>query len=47
MPANHKWYRDYVIANTVAKTLEDLKLRWPKPHEDLAKFRRQLERESR
>ena len=47
VPANHKWYRDYVIAKTVAKTLEDLKLRWPKPHEDLAKFRRQLERESR
>jgi polyphosphate kinase 2 (PPK2 family) len=42
VPADHKWYRDYVIAKTVAHALEDLKLRWPKPHEDLAKFRRQL-----
>jgi len=31
----------------VAKTLEDLKLRWPKPHEDLAKFRRHLAVKSR
>ncbi len=47
VPANRKWYRDYVIAKTVAKALEDLRLQWPKPHEDLAKFRRQLSRESR
>jgi len=39
VPANRKWYRDYVIAKTVVKALEDLKLQWPKPHEDLAKFR--------
>src|SRR5215831_6215334 len=40
VPANHKWYRDYVIAKTVAHALEDLNLQWPKPHQDLAKFRR-------
>src|SRR5437773_8495343 len=39
VPANRKWYRDYVIAKTVVKTLEGMKLKWPKPHEDLAKFR--------
>ena len=39
VPANRKWYRDYVIAKTVVKALEGMRLRWPKPHEDLAKFR--------
>src|SRR2546425_8533237 len=39
VPANRKWYRDYVIAKTVVKALEGMKLKWPRPHEDLAKFR--------
>jgi PPK2 family polyphosphate:nucleotide phosphotransferase len=39
VPANHKWYRDYVIARTVVKALEDLKLKWPAPAKDLAKIR--------
>jgi PPK2 family polyphosphate:nucleotide phosphotransferase len=39
VPANHKWYRDYVIAQTIAKTLEKLKMMWPKPKMDLSKIR--------
>ncbi len=39
IPANRKWYRDYIIVKTVAKALEAMKLKWPKPHEDLSKFR--------
>ena len=39
IPANRKWYRDHAIAKIVVKTLEDMKLRWPKPHEDLTKFK--------
>ena len=39
IPADHKWYRDYVIAETVANALENLKLTWPKPKEDLSKIR--------
>jgi len=39
VPANHKWYRDYVIAKTTLKTLEKLKMTWPKPKEDLSKIR--------
>ena len=39
IPANRKWYRDYLITKTIVKALEDLKLQWPKPHENLAKFR--------
>ena len=39
VPANHKWYRDYLISKTVLTALEDLKLHWPKPNKDLAKFK--------
>lgn len=39
VPADHKWYRDYVVAKTVLNAMEDLKLRWPKPKEDLKRFR--------
>jgi len=36
IPANHKWYRDYLVARTVVRTLEKLDLKWPKPKEDLS-----------
>jgi PPK2 family polyphosphate:nucleotide phosphotransferase len=39
VPANHKWYRDYVISQTVADALEKLKLAWPKPKQDLSKLK--------
>jgi PPK2 family polyphosphate:nucleotide phosphotransferase len=39
VPADRKWYRDYVIARTVVDTLEKLKLKWPKPREDLSKIK--------
>jgi PPK2 family polyphosphate:nucleotide phosphotransferase len=39
VPADRKWYRDYVIAKTVAKAMEGMKLRWPKPKMDLSKVR--------
>ena len=39
IPADHKWYRDYLIARTVVRAMEDLKLKWPKPKEDLSKIR--------
>lgn len=39
VPANRKWYRDFVIARTVVNALEKLKLNWPKPREDLSKVR--------
>ena len=38
VPADRKWYRDYVVAGTVVDTLEKLKLKWPKPREDLSKI---------
>jgi PPK2 family polyphosphate:nucleotide phosphotransferase len=39
IPANRKWYRDYVIAKTVVKTMEGMKLKWPEPKDDLSKVR--------
>jgi PPK2 family polyphosphate:nucleotide phosphotransferase len=39
VPADRKWYRDYVIARTVVGEMEKLKLKWPKPKEDLSKIR--------
>jgi PPK2 family polyphosphate:nucleotide phosphotransferase len=39
IPANRKWYRDYVVAKIVIKAMEGMKLKWPKPREDLSKFR--------
>jgi len=39
IPANRKWYRDYVIAKTVVKAMEAMKLEWPKPKEDLSKIK--------
>lgn len=39
VPADRNWYRDHVIAKTVVNALETLKLKWPKPKEDLSKIR--------
>ncbi len=39
IPADHKWYRDLVVAETVVKAMESLHLKWPKPKENLSKIR--------
>ena len=39
VPADRKWYRDYLIAQTVVQALEDLKMDWPKPIQDLSKLK--------
>jgi PPK2 family polyphosphate:nucleotide phosphotransferase len=39
IPANNKWYRDYVVAKTVVEALEDMKMSWPKSTLDLSKVR--------
>lgn len=39
VPADHKWYRDYVVAQELVKTLEKLKMKWPKPKEDLSRIK--------
>lgn len=35
VPANKKWYRNLVIAETIVNTLEGLKLKYPQPAEGL------------
>ena len=39
IPANHKWYRDYVISRVVVKALEKMTLSWPKPKTDLSRIK--------
>ncbi|MBC7366272.1 MAG: polyphosphate kinase 2 family protein [Undibacterium sp.] len=39
IPADRNWYRDHVVAATVARALEGLKMRWPKAAVDLSKIR--------
>jgi PPK2 family polyphosphate:nucleotide phosphotransferase len=37
IPANHKWYRDLIVAKTIVDTLEDMNPRFPLPEEGLDK----------
>jgi PPK2 family polyphosphate:nucleotide phosphotransferase len=39
IPANRKWYRDYAVSRIVLKSLENLKLKWPKPQHDLSRVK--------
>jgi len=36
VPADHKWYRDLVVATILVQTLEGMELRYPAPAEDLS-----------
>jgi PPK2 family polyphosphate:nucleotide phosphotransferase len=38
IPADHKWFRNLVVARMVAGTLQALDPRWPEPEEDLEQF---------
>ncbi|MFL5244448.1 MAG: polyphosphate kinase 2 family protein [Gemmataceae bacterium] len=37
VPANHKWYRNLVVAGTIVKTLRELKMEYPPAMADLSK----------
>jgi PPK2 family polyphosphate:nucleotide phosphotransferase len=39
VPADHKWFRDFVIARTLVEVLEGLRMKWPKPKENLKKIK--------
>lgn len=39
IPADRNWYRDHLIAKVVVKAMEDLKMQWPKPKENLSHIR--------
>jgi PPK2 family polyphosphate:nucleotide phosphotransferase len=38
IPADHKWYRNLLVAETIVNTLRDLKMEYPPPSMDLAKI---------
>jgi PPK2 family polyphosphate:nucleotide phosphotransferase len=38
VPSDHKWYRNLVVAKTVAGVLEGIDPKWPEPEEDLERF---------
>ncbi len=40
IPSNHKWFRDLAVSQIVARTLEDLDMKWPEPAVDIAEIRR-------
>jgi PPK2 family polyphosphate:nucleotide phosphotransferase len=42
IPANHNWYRDLVIAKIITKTLENLKMSYPQPIENLESYKASL-----
>lgn len=44
VPADRKWYRDWVIAQTLVQTLERLQMKFPKPAFDLKAARAELEK---
>jgi PPK2 family polyphosphate:nucleotide phosphotransferase len=39
VPADRKWYRDYVVAETVVRALQRLQLKWPRPRTDLTRVK--------
>jgi PPK2 family polyphosphate:nucleotide phosphotransferase len=39
VPADRNWNRDYLVASTVARAMEDLKMKWPKMAKGLAETR--------
>src|SRR5216683_6210620 len=42
IPANHKWFRNLAISQIVADTMDEMGLKLPSPHVDLAAIRRKF-----
>jgi PPK2 family polyphosphate:nucleotide phosphotransferase len=38
IPANKKWFRNLAVSHIIVKTLEDLKMKFPKPTFDVSQF---------
>jgi PPK2 family polyphosphate:nucleotide phosphotransferase len=39
IPANKKWYRNYAVSQILVETLDELKMKFPKPSVDVTKIR--------
>jgi PPK2 family polyphosphate:nucleotide phosphotransferase len=40
IPSNHKWFRNLAVSQIIADTMDDMRLKLPKPQVDLAEIRR-------
>jgi PPK2 family polyphosphate:nucleotide phosphotransferase len=45
VPANHNWYRNLMVADTIVSELKKLKMKYPPAAESLVQYRKQLETE--
>jgi PPK2 family polyphosphate:nucleotide phosphotransferase len=39
VPSDHKWFRNWVVSDTIVRTMKKLDLKYPKPKEDLSKIK--------
>jgi hypothetical protein len=39
VPANRKWFRNWMVARVLRQTLESFDMRWPKAKIDLSKVK--------
>jgi PPK2 family polyphosphate:nucleotide phosphotransferase len=39
VPADHKWFRNWMVADTIIRTLEELNLQYPPPLKDAEKYK--------
>jgi PPK2 family polyphosphate:nucleotide phosphotransferase len=39
VPADHKWFRNWVVSDVIVRTMEEMDLKYPKPKADLAKVK--------
>ncbi len=46
VPSDHKWYRNWAVAQLLVEALRGMKLEWPEPDYDVAEQRKRLEEES-
>lgn len=44
VPADHKWYRDWVVADSLVKALKDLDMQYPQPAFDVAAALREFDK---
>jgi len=43
VPADKKWYRNYVVANVLVDTMEGLDMKWPEPSPDVKELARRAQ----
>jgi len=46
VPADHKWYRDWVVAGSIVEALKDLKMQYPEPSFDVAAAIRDFDKQA-